>query len=74
MILKEIEIDQMLLQISVIKARLKMCFDSLVPKDQELMDEIEYLVNNNLPIKKEKLYRFIPDMFMLEIEDLDPIE
>ncbi len=28
----------------------------LTPFDQELLNDIEYLYSNNLPIKKEKLY------------------
>ena len=46
----------------------------LLPIDKELLDEVEYSIDNNLPILKEKLYFFYPDLFTLEIRDLPLIE
>jgi hypothetical protein len=39
----------------------------MTPLDEELLRDIEYLSSNNLPIPKEKLYRFFPEAYNLEM-------
>ncbi len=73
-ILDGIDRDQIELKLLYTKGLCKAVSKVLNPMDQELLRDIEYLSSNNLPIAKEKLYRFIPEMFTLEISDLEPLE
>ena len=36
---------------------------SYLPYEKDLLEEIEYKLHNNLPILKEKLYLFMPEVF-----------
>jgi hypothetical protein len=72
--LEGLERDQIEIKTSYIKGLAKITGASLTPLDEELLRDIEYLSSNNLPIPKEKLYRFMPEMFALEISDLEPLE
>lgn len=43
----------------------------LKPIDKERLQNMEYLVENNLPIEKQMLYEFMPDYFETDINDLE---
>ena len=46
----------------------------LNPLDVEKFETTRYLVENNLPIKKELLYMVAPDFFIYDIYELDKKE
>lgn len=41
----------------------------LLPHDEQNMKDVEYLIENNLPIERQKLYDFVPEIFDYEIKD-----
>lgn len=66
--------DSVFMKLNYIKGLNKILSSRLNPLEQEIFDEVEYQLHNNLPIEKQKLYWLIPEMFFLEIADLEPIE
>ena len=62
-------------KIRILQLQLKWGDFYLLPHDLENMKEIEYLVENNLPVERQKLYEFAPEIFKYEIKDhLDVIK
>jgi hypothetical protein len=44
------------------------------PESKKSMEELHYLVEHNLPVRKELLYETCPDIFEYDMIQLDQIE
>lgn len=56
-------------KIKILKLQLKFGHFYLQPYDEERMKDMEYLVENSLPINQQELYEFAPEIFEYEIKD-----
>lgn len=62
-------------KIKILKQQIKFGHFMLMPQDEQNMKDVEYLIENNLPINRQKLYEFAPEIFAYEVKDhLDIIE
>lgn len=46
----------------------------LHPENYKIMKEVEFLVQNNLPVPRDKLYIIMPEIFAYDVEDMTEIE
>lgn len=69
-------VDRLLIQNTILyyKTQEKLGLTKLIPLERELIEEVEFLLENNQPIEKQKLYELNPNLFDLEISDLPLIE
>jgi hypothetical protein len=43
---------------------------ALHPATQKGLEELNYLLENNLPIEKEMLFKYVPELYSLEINEM----
>ena len=44
------------------------------PEHKEMLEQTEYLLENNLPIPRDNIYVILPEIFEYEAEDISQIE
>ena len=60
-------------KIKIIKLQLRIGHFIINPNDEKDLEELEYLVENNLPVERDLLYRLVPEVFKYEVKDFHDI-